>query len=95
MPSSNCGPRTSCTGCGCSVCEICKALLSSLTPGQEGAALNVNVRYTPSDEVLALRQRIAELEAQAEKLKEDDRRLEYRYCCEIQMKDQLIDFIRG
>ena len=31
----------------------------------------------------------------AAKLKEEDRRLEYRYCCELQMKDQLVDFIRA
>ncbi len=77
------------------MCEIYKALLSAVSPGQEGAALNINVRYTPSDEVLALRQRIAELEARAEKLEQENRRFEYRYCCEVQMKDQLVDYVRA
>ena len=42
-----------------------------------------------------MRQRIAELEARAEKLEQENRRFEYRYCCEVQMKDQLVDYVRA
>lgn len=45
--------------------------------------IEIHVRLSPDDEVLALRARVAELEAQAEAARAERDRLEYKYRCEI------------
>ena len=44
--------------------------------------IEIHVRLSPDDEVLALRARVAELEAQAEAARAERDRLEYKYRCE-------------
>ena len=57
--------------------------------------IKLDVSYTPSEEVQQLRREIAQLQHKAKELDADNRRLEYRYCCELQMKDRLVDYVRG
>lgn len=75
-------------------CLLSSALLSGLT-GQGGTPLNVAVTVTPSDEVMALRSRIAELEDQLSDLETTFNRTQYRYMCEVQLNLQLQDIMRS
>ena len=53
--------------------------------------IEIHVRLSPDDEVLALRARVAELEAQAEAARAERDRLEYKYRCESLINTELID----
>lgn len=75
-------------------CPLFSALLSG-TPGQEGTPLNVAVTVTPSDQVLRLRQRVADLQSQLSALEADFNRTQYRYMCEVQLNLQLQDIMRA
>ena len=54
--------------------------------------IEIHVRLSPDDEVLALRARVAELEAQADRAERD--RLEYKYRCESLINTELIDLCK-
>ena len=56
--------------------------------------LEIHVRVSPDDEVLALRARVAELEAQAAQRKREYDSLEYRYRCETLVNTELVDLCR-
>lgn len=74
-------------------CPLSSALLSYLTGG-EGTPLKVEVSVTPSDEVNALRDRVAELEGELAELRQAYSRVEYRYRCEVLLNLQLQDLMR-
>lgn len=74
-------------------CPLSSALLSYLTGG-EGAPLKVSVEVTPSDEVLALRSRVSELEGELAALRIAHNRTEYLYGCEVRLNLQLQDLMR-
>lgn len=74
-------------------CHLSSALLSCLT-GQGGTPLNLVVTLTPSDEVVALRSRVAELERQLADFEVTFNRTQYRYMCEVQLNLQLQDLMR-
>lgn len=74
-------------------CPFSSAPLSCLL-GQGGAPLNLAVTLTPSDEVISLRTRIAELESQLSDLTVTFNRTQYRYMCEVQLNLQLQDIMR-
>lgn len=64
---------------------------------QEGSGMEpieIHVRLSPDDEVLALRARVAELEAQAEAARAERDRLEYKYRCESLINTELIDLCK-
>ena len=64
---------------------------------QEGSGrepIEIHVRLSPDDEVLALRARVAELEAQAEAARAERDRLEYKYRCESLINTELIDLCK-
>ena len=75
-------------------CPFSSALLSGIL-GQGGTPLNVAVTVTPSDEVTALRTRIAQLEGQLSELETTFNRTQYRYMCEVQLNMQLQDLMRA
>lgn len=78
------------------MCECpLSALLSGTAPGQGGAPLNVAVTVTPSDEVMALRSRVASLEAELSDLQTMFNRTQYLYICEVQLNLQLQDLMRA
>ena len=56
--------------------------------------IEIHVRLSPDDEVLALRARVAELEAQAEAARAERDRLEYKYRCESLINTELIDLCK-
>lgn len=56
--------------------------------------LEIHVRVSPDDEVLALRARVAELEAKATAAEEERRRVEYMYRCEAHINMELVDLCR-
>ncbi len=74
-------------------CPLSSALLSCLTGG-EGAPLKVSVEVTPSDEVVALRTRVSELEGELAALRIAYNRTEYLYGCEVRLNLQLQDLMR-
>lgn len=57
--------------------------------------LEIHVRVSPDDEVLALRARVAELEAKAAEAEEERRRVEYMYRCETLINTELVDLCRA
>ena len=57
--------------------------------------LEIHVRVSPDDEVLALRARVAELEAKAAAAEEERRRVEYMYRCETLINTELVDLCRA
>lgn len=57
--------------------------------------LEIHVRVSPDDEVLALRARVAELEAKAAKAEEERRRVEYMYRCETLINTELVDLCKA
>lgn len=75
-------------------CPLSSALLSGIL-GQGGTPLNVAVTLTTSDEVMALRSRISELERQLAELETTFNRTQYRYMCEVQLNLQLQDIMRA
>lgn len=75
-------------------CPLSSALLGSLTAG-EGSPLRVAVTLTASDEVTALRSRVASLEAELAALRTAYNRTEYLYMCEVQLNLQLQDLMRA
>lgn len=75
-------------------CPLSSALQSCLS-GLGGAPLNVAVTLTSSDEVLALRSRLVELEGQLSELQRDFNRVQYLYMCEVQLNLQLQDLMRA
>ena len=56
--------------------------------------LEIHVRVSPDDEVLALRARVAELEAEAARQGEAYRVLEFRYRCETLINTELVDLCK-
>lgn len=68
------------------------AALLTLCQGGEGIPLNV--RITPSDEILALRARISELEGEVKRYKETLERSEYKRGCERQISANLLELCR-
>ena len=56
--------------------------------------LEIHVRVSPDDEVLALRARVAELEAEAARQGEAYRDLEFRYRCETLINTELVDLCK-
>ena len=71
-----------------SECPLSSALLGLLTAG-EGSPLMVEVSVTPSDEVNALRSRVAALEGELAALQQMYNRVELRYRCEVLLNLQL------
>lgn len=71
-----------------SECPLSSALLGILTAG-EGSPLKVEVSVTPSDEVNALRSRVAALEGELAALQQMYNRVELRYRCEVLLNLQL------
>lgn len=57
--------------------------------------LEIHVRVSPDDEVLALRARVAELEAQVETGRTERDRLEYMFRCESLINAELIDLCKA
>ena len=57
--------------------------------------LEIHVRVSPDDEVLALRARVAELEAQAARHKREFNDLEFRYRCETLINTELVDLCKA
>ena len=57
--------------------------------------LEIHVRVSPDDEVLALRARVAELEAKAAEAEEERRRGEYMYRCETLINTELVDLCKA
>lgn len=66
----------------------------SLMVGEGGTPLKLEVVVTTSDEVLALRARVAELEATINGLRSEYNRLEYLYRCESIINQRLLDRCR-
>lgn len=54
----------------------------------------IHVRVSPDDEVLALRSRVAELEAQLSEARAQRDRAEYRFGCECAVNQELVDLCR-
>lgn len=75
-----------------SECPLSSALLGLLTAG-EGSPLKVEVSLTPSDEVAALRARVAALEGELAALQQTYNVVEFRYRCEVLLNLQLQDFM--
>lgn len=75
-------------------CSLSSALQSAIS-GLGGTPLNVAVTVTPSDEVISLRSRVAELEGQLSDLQRSYNRTEYLYMCEVQLNLQLQDIMRA
>lgn len=75
-------------------CLLSSALLGSLTAG-EGSPLKVEVLVTPSDEVTALRARVAALEGEIAELRRSYNQVEYRYRFEVMLNFQLQDLMRA
>ena len=57
--------------------------------------LEIHVRVSPDDEVLALRARVAELESKAAEAEEERRRVEYMYRCETLINTELVDLCKA
>lgn len=57
--------------------------------------IRLEITYIPGDEVLKLRSRVAELEAELLKLTGEYKQLEWKYCCNINLKLQLGDWARA
>ena len=57
--------------------------------------LEIHVRVSPDDEVLALRAKVAELEAQGAEYKARADRAEFRYRCEVLINQELQDLCRA
>lgn len=68
------------------------ALLSSLLAAGEGIPLQVTVKT--DDEVLRLRQEVADLRVDLDKLQQDFTRVEYHYRCESVINTELVDLCR-
>lgn len=69
------------------------AALLALCQGGEGIPLNV--RISPSDDILALRARISELEGEIKRYKEILERSEYKRGCERQIRENLMELCRS
>lgn len=67
----------------------------ALTLDLGGVPLNINVTLTPSDEVLALRQQVADLQHQLSDLRTDYERMSYQYRCETIINLNLTDLCRA
>lgn len=57
--------------------------------------LTVAVTLEPSDEVKALRARVAALEEETARLKAERDRVEYKYRCEVVVNGELVDLCRA
>lgn len=57
--------------------------------------IRLEIIYTPGDELLKLRSRVADLEGEILKLTADYKQLEWKYCCNINLKLQLGDWARA
>lgn len=68
--------------------------LRDLRADHDMEPIEIHVRLSPDDEVLALRARVAELEAQAEAARAERDRLEYKYRCESLINTELIDLCK-
>lgn len=77
--------------CGC---PLSSALLPYFT-GEGGSPLKVAVSVTPSDEVMALRSQVSELQAELAALRTAHNRTEYLYMCEVKLNLQLQDLMRA
>lgn len=75
-------------------CPISAALLSQ-SLGGEGTPLKLDITLTTSDEVMELRARVADLEAQLAELKEAHRRTEYLYRCECLLNFEMQDLLKS
>lgn len=71
------------------------ALLSHLSPGEEGIPLKVSVVVTPSDEVHALRADLAEVRRDRDELKKTLQRCEFLLECNHHVHAQLMDHCRA
>lgn len=66
-----------------------------LTGGQDMEPLEIHVRVSPDDEVLALRARAEALERALEEMKAQRDRAEYKYRCEVVVSGELLDLCRA
>ena len=57
--------------------------------------LEIHVRVSPDDEVLALRARVAELEAEAAQRDRAYKDLEFRFRCETLINTELVDLCKA
>lgn len=57
--------------------------------------IEIHVRVSPDDEVLALRGRVAELEGELQAARAERDRLEYKFRCETLISTELIDLCKA
>lgn len=62
-------------------------------PG-DSAPIRLDITLTTSDEVLQLRSRVSDLEADLLRETSDRKRAEWKYACECNLRMQLCDYLR-
>lgn len=77
-------------------CPLANSLLSglSLSSGQGGGPLHLEVTVTTSDEVLSLRSQIVDYQERLDQLEQQYRKVEFWYSCEVRINAELVDLLR-
>lgn len=75
--------------------DLSSSGLLILSPRQEASPpIRVEVTYIPSEELVKLRERVQELESDLLKTTQEYKRLEFRYCGQVNLQMQLGDWAR-